>query len=179
MEGAGEEWSLFRKGSSADPPPVQQHKGERQAISGQELTLVATSAFLWGTAGHVGEAELPWGKDAKGSILLQTTYFELLGNAQFPALLPALITGGYGLYSLLSAPPEPLSSGVLYIVSHHHFWWSVLAWTSIWAVRGWLQHVLPTSVPPKFQSWGPSCGPQQSLFVWTAWSIFSASLKPV
>lgn len=30
------------------------------------------------------------------------------------------------------------------------FWWSVLAWTSIWEVRGWLQHVLPTSVPPKF-----------------------------
>lgn len=59
VEGAGEEWSLFRKGSSADPPPVQQRKGERQAISGQELTLVATSAFLRGTAGHVGEAELP------------------------------------------------------------------------------------------------------------------------
>lgn len=34
-------------------------KGERQAISGQELTLVATSGFLGGTAGHMGEAELP------------------------------------------------------------------------------------------------------------------------
>lgn len=64
------------------------------------------------------------------------------------------------------------------------FWWSVLAWTIIWEVREWLQHVLPVSVPPKFRSWGPiskcdSSGPQQSLFVWTAWPIFSASLKPI
>lgn len=34
------------------------------------------------------------------------------------------------------------------------FWWSVLAWTSIWEVRGWFQRVLPTSVPPKFSSGG-------------------------
>lgn len=52
-------WSCFRKGSSADPPPVQQCKGERKAISGRELTLVATSGYLGGTAGCVAEAELP------------------------------------------------------------------------------------------------------------------------
>lgn len=44
--------------------------------------------------------------------------------------------------------------------------------------------MLPTSVPPKFRSWGPtskcdSSGPQQSLFIWTTWPIFSASLNPV
>lgn len=49
------------------------------------------------------------------------------------------------------------------------FCWSVFAWSSIWEVRGWLQHILPTSIPPKFRSWGPaskcdSSGPQQSLF---------------
>lgn len=59
VEGAEGEWSLFRKDSSADPPPVQQCKGERQAVSGQELTLGATSGFLGGTAGHVGQAEQP------------------------------------------------------------------------------------------------------------------------
>lgn len=40
----GERRSSFRKGSSADPPPVQQYKDEGQAISGEELALVATSA---------------------------------------------------------------------------------------------------------------------------------------
>ena len=40
------EWrSLFSKGSSADPPPVQQYKGEGQGISAEELALVATSGF--------------------------------------------------------------------------------------------------------------------------------------
>lgn len=58
MEGAGVVWSWFRKGSPADPPPVQHCKGDRQAISGRELAL-ATPGFLGGTAGCVAEAELP------------------------------------------------------------------------------------------------------------------------
>lgn len=60
----------------------------KEAISGRELTLVATSGFLGGTAGHVAEAEMPWGKMLIGAFCCRLLILNCWGMLHFQHYCP-------------------------------------------------------------------------------------------